>query len=142
MMYKEGYPCKYFSLAELLSPDGLSLYTHNNIMPLRPELLSTLDEFREYVDKPLLVNHGELKLRGYRSCRENKEAAGASHSMHIMGIAVDISCNHITIRELHTKALEFYKWTGIGYNKDKGFVHCDVRTTVNGKRMLWDYDGI
>jgi uncharacterized protein YcbK (DUF882 family) len=139
MMYKEGYPCKYFRLEELLSPDGMSLYTHNNVMPLRPELLTTLDEFREYVDKPLLVNHGELRLRGYRSCRENVGVGGATHSMHLQGIAVDIGCKHITTRELHRKALEFYKWTGIGYNEKQGFIHCDVRITRDGKRMFWDY---
>lgn len=125
-----------FKPEEVLSQDGL-IALQKGVYVIQPVLMDTLEAFREKVGSPLLVNHSGLTYRGYRSFGENKMAGGERFSFHMQGLAVDISCNNVDIEYLYQKAKEFI-WTGIGFYPKKHFVHCDLRTTVDGKRMMWN----
>lgn len=81
---------KNFKPSEVLSPEGLAQYDKGNLL-LQPLALDTLQELRNLAKKPLYVNTGELKLRGYRSPKENEKAGGVEYSRHVQGLAFDIS---------------------------------------------------
>lgn len=126
------WPSKYFKPEEVLSPGGLKQLSINNNCLLQLKSLSKLDAFREFVDKPLFINHAGLKYRGYRSALENMKIQGASYSRHCQGVAFDISCPELNITELYLKAVDF-GWGGIGYYQDKNFIHCDDRDILPNK---------
>lgn len=123
---------KHFKPEELLSPDGLKQLAQN-IMPLRSEAVQDLEVFRVFINRPILVNHGHLGLRGYRSPKENDSIYGDNRpSFHIAGCAFDISCPGMDTEELYKWANSF-GWKGIG--KYSTFVHVDMRS---GDQARWD----
>ena len=127
---------EFFTPEEVLSPDGMELYNRFGVCAVSPRLLEKLTKLRQLVDRPLLINNGELRLRGYRSYAENQSAEGRKHSMHMLGLAADVSVSGMSVQDI-AKAAEECGFTGLGKYPTKNFVHCDVRYNVNGGVTRW-----
>jgi len=121
-----------FNPEEVLSPEGLSCLSRN-VLLVHPFALDRLQGFRNYLGTPLLVNHGTLKLRGYRSMYENEMIKGARFSQHCMGLAFDVTVRGIPSAELADLA-ESYGWHGIGTYGT--FVHLDLRPRLDDKAVV------
>lgn len=115
----------YFRKEEILSPDTIA-WPHL----VDVTTLIKLNEFREFLDVPLLVNYGDHKRRGVRSAREQMilfqlGLTTANASMHCAGKAFDISSHSYAPKVLAEKARDY------GWNFVKEYpwgVHVDNRT--------------
>lgn len=88
-----------------------------------PELVKTLDEFRAYVGKPIIL-HCAYDPNGH-----------TSNSQHYLGRAVDIHIKGMNWRDQYYYAVKFGRWTGIGVYPDwnNPGLHCDIRVLPKGK---------
>lgn len=89
--------------------------------------MEALQDLRDYVGYPILVNSG------CRCSFWNRKVGGTRNSTHMQGIAADIRCEELTPKELAAAAegIAAFKYGGIGVYKT--FVHVDVR----GKKARW-----
>lgn len=125
MIQIQNWNSDFFTPEELLSPDSIKLWEEKRLCILDPVALETLNSFREWLQLPLVVNSGELRLRGTRSERENQLVDGsAANSLHKYGKAFDITCPKLSPSELLHKAIEFKRWSGIGVYRS--WVHVDI----------------
>jgi len=82
------------------------------------DLLSRIDSLRELVGEPLRITSS------FRSVDHNRYVGGSKSSMHLLGRAVDLSCNNGTLRRKIVKnALEL----GLSVGVAKLFIHIDNR---------------
>lgn len=125
-----------FKPSEVLSDDGMYAFL-NNIITINFEALDALQEFRNKINKTILVNHGSHKRRGYRSYVENAAVDGKEFSYHMQGIAFDITSPDISIDEL-AELVKDFGWLGIGIYKKRNFIHCDLRPRLYGDRVIWE----
>lgn len=88
-----------------------------------PRLVASLDELREHVGHPILVNGG------CRCAAHNKAVGGEVDSQHMLGKAAHIRCAELSTSQLMYAALSVrdFEGGGIGLYLAKGFVHVDVR---------------
>lgn len=114
---------KHFKPHELLSPDGLIMLAQGE-NPVSHLLIEKLDELRELVKRPVLVNYAGLQLRGYRSERENAAIKNsAKHSYHMRGLAADVTIPGMHPGDVATAALDV-GFTGIGIYRTWTHVDC------------------
>ena len=85
---------------------------------INPELIIKLEQLRQRVGKPLIINSG------YRCARHNRAVGGAPRSQHVLGTAADVSARRIGVDLLVNEA-EKVGFGGIG--RYRNFVHVDVR---------------
>lgn len=109
---------KNFKLREFQCRDG------NFQVRLDAKLLKKLQELRDIVGRPIIINSG------YRTVEYNKKIGGSPNSQHILGRAVDIVIPPLDPREI-AEVAESIGFGGIGIYED--FVHVDVRD----KRARW-----
>ena len=131
---------EYFTPEEVLSPVGLAQYLQDNLL-MQPFALDAFDGFRAEFNSPLLVNHGTLKRRGYRSPEENKKVGGASLSRHTQGIAIDVTAKEFEARVLFEAVLQSsarYGFGGIGFYPHRNFVHIDCRPILGKGPKVWE----
>lgn len=128
---------KYFTPEEVLSPIGLKRFKDTGLLLTQPILLDKLTELRERLEKPLLINHGGHWLRGYRSCEENMKVDGSLQSLHIQGLAADVTVTNLSLLDLADGAI-ITGFTGIGMYLSRGFVHMDLRTNLYQKVTRWE----
>lgn len=130
-LFEERYP--NFKPLEVVSPLIYHKYPH--LIDLNG--LDKLQKFRKDCDFPFLINHGELKYRGFCVYHDRWAVPGrAEESMHYR-CAFDVSPG-----KGGPNVLEFYKlaydsglWGGLGlYNS---FVHMDTRWVVD-KPTVWN----
>ena len=89
-----------------------------------------LDDFRDTVQVPILVNHSHLSLRGYRSPKENATIKGYTEfSRHVQGIAADITIPSMTVSATADVARQFGFTFVLPYPKQH-FVHVDMRSKL------------
>ena len=122
-----------FKPEEVLSPYGIIKWRGKGELLIQPSLLDFLSKFRQVVDKPMLINHGDLKYRGYRDWHENKKVDGTQHSYHMQGLAVDVTVRDMKPEDLYAAAIDF-GWKGVGLYDT--FVHMDLRNTADV--VVWD----
>lgn len=101
----------------------------NEIKPIDPKLLDLLHELSGTLetDQPFHI------ISGYRSPNTNtmlRDRGGAhtgvaSHSLHMVGQAIDIRVPGVTLDHLRGAARSL-KIGGVGYYPDSNFVHVDV----------------
>lgn len=123
-----------FEPREVLSRSGLFFYEQKRVMLIRPYALDFLQGFRFELDQPFIINHGEHESRGYRNALENKAAGGKLHSLHMQGVAFDITVPDLRPSEIASKAQE-YGWMGVGVGET--FTHLDVGDRE--RQTLWRY---
>lgn len=111
-----------FYLSEFQSPDTKEV-------KIEEKLVNLLEEFREQVNRPLIINSG------YRTHEHNVKVGGSPKSQHMEGSAVDIRIiEGYTSVEMADMA-EKVGFDGIGiYNWG---IHVDVR----GYPAQWDWRG-
>ena len=80
--------------------------------------LNLLDNLRELVGEPLRVNSS------YRSVLYNKALGGATNSLHLKGIAVDLHCTNGTLR---AKIIKHALNLGLSCGVYNNWVHVDNR---------------
>ena len=108
---------------------------------MKPEFVSVLQEFRDYLGAPVVINSG------YR-CRlhpaELVKPPGVV-GRHRLGLAVDIQSPGMSLEDLYSRVEEFGKFLGVGVSIHGGFIHCDQRERKarwkydsNGKDIPWD----
>ena len=135
-----------FDIEEVLSPDQLVLFKTKGVFPYSFRAMDKLQEFRNYVGVPLLINHGGSTHRGARSMQDvyeiNKRTRGLDrgweYSFHLW-CAFDLTpqdLKKLSIQGLYNAALSFNKWGGIG--RYDTFVHVDDRDNLSGVTTLWD----
>ena len=123
----------FFSPQEVMSPDILKNKAAWGMLDY--DALLFLNQFRAALGKRLLINHGNLHLRGVRSVAEQIKVqrlyGGAENSQHVAGRAFDISSPDMTLPQL-AQACEKFGWSAIGIYPSKNFVHVD-------RRMLYSH---
>lgn len=135
-----------FKVEEILSPDQLSLLRTKKVFPYSFASMDTLQEFRNFIGKPFLINHGTLLRRGARSMNEaydinlttrgkQNRARAWEYSFHLW-CAFDITVEGMSSLELFTLAIQFGKWGAIGLYDS--FIHCDNRDSLSGEIVTWD----
>ena len=143
---------KYFSVKELVDKQTYNLLGEASIDLISPKLIETIEELRERLDLPMIINNwyhgGKFQYRGYRN---ETCGVGKPGGAHYKGMAVDFDCyenGHLlhsgeTIMRIlriidkfpHIRCIE----------KDVNWVHIDVmgeedsdkRKGVNEKSILF-----
>lgn len=107
----------HFYLYEFFSPE---------IITNLSELVSKLEIVREYIGKPIYINHPGLgtNYRGFRTSRENLLIGGADFSYHMSMQAVDISWDNF---EFDMGYYQFFKKYFNGIIWYPLHVHLDIR---------------
>lgn len=115
---------KYFTKEEFACPCG------NCENKISDKFISLLDELREFLGKPLIINSG------YRCEEHNKKIGGRETSAHLSGLAADISCTNSTWRsELLRACLARFNRVGVA----KSFIHVDIDSS-KPQDVLWVYN--
>jgi len=103
----------HFSVSEVRSKGNGNCY-------IRSTLLHGLESLRTIIGRPIVL------VNGYRDPVENKRVGGASRSLHMWGLAVDISSRVVNVPLAEMKALGLF--SGIGVNRSTGLSsHLDMR---------------
>lgn len=94
-----------------------------DVSKLEPNLIYLLDEFREFVGKPIVIH-----------CAYDKNGH-TTNSQHYLGKAVDFHIKGMNWRDQYYAAVRFGKWTGIGVYPDwnNPGLHCDIRDLDKNK---------
>lgn len=126
----------YFKDHEILSPDGLLQLEEGNFL-IQDHALKKLNLVRECIDEPVFINHKGLKLRGYRSYKENSAIEkSAQFSRHMQGIAFDCTIASGRYVQLIWHAL-MAGAGAIGWYPDNNFLHIDFRVNKNHTVTCW-----
>ena len=91
------------------------------------KFMDALEKMREILGAPIVINSGR------RCLKHNKAVGGASQSMHMKSIAVDIKIAPHQRKSLYEAAIAA-GFTGLGFGVN--FMHLDV-----GVRRRWTYPG-
>lgn len=97
-----SYACRHFSIEELTPPG------YQDWGLLHPKLLELLDEIRDLIGGPMIVNNwkrgGNHTLRGWRpdECK-----VGAKNSFHKKGMAADFDVPGSTADEIREKLIRW-----------------------------------
>lgn len=108
-----SWPYKHFSPTEQTG-------NGHTCSELKPELLSPLDKARDIAGIPFPITSG------VRTLSENEAAGGAFNSAHLVGMAVDISCN------------DQNRWVIVEALKKSGFTRIEVAPTHTHCDVLID----
>jgi uncharacterized protein YcbK (DUF882 family) len=111
-------------------------YHSGDVHAIDPRLLDLLVRLQDKLrtSEPFMVTSG------YRSPRTNAWLAEfnegvAAHSLHMQGMAVDVSLRQRSLTDLHEAALDL-GGGGVGYYPYAGFLHVDV-----GPVRRWEFGG-
>jgi hypothetical protein len=97
------YIPKHFQSYELLPPDVYQKMGDNGLYLIDDRILWTLDQIREYFNKPITINNwkkgGQFSQRGYR----NDPNTGAPLSAHRFGRACDFDISELSSEDFRIK---------------------------------------
>jgi uncharacterized protein YcbK (DUF882 family) len=123
---------KYFNYSEFDSPD-----VQGSGQLMDKTLLEMLDEVREIVGEPIIINSG------FRTPAHNESVGGKTPdengnggSSHLKGLAVDIAIRHSRMRFKLLNALLEVGVNRIGIADN--FVHIDIDPDKD-KNVIWTY---
>lgn len=128
---------RHFIIKEFVPPDIYSTYGDQSIALLEYDLLYTIDDLREFFDKPITVNNwhinGNFKYRGFRP---STYKYGAVNSPHKEGIALDFDVKGLTAEEGRQLILENQKLFPFikRMEADVNWIHIDMVNT--GKKEI------
>lgn len=112
---KKNWSFKWFSPQEIACrKTGTVLITVESMAAI-----SKLEAIRTATGAPIMINSG------YRSPSHNSAIGGAKNSLHMRGVAFDVSMgNHDPVD--FERAARDAGFTGFGYYPDQGFIHIDT----------------
>jgi hypothetical protein len=103
--------------------------------------LNAYCEIRRDFGFPFICNRGALKLRGYRSFKENRTIPGhTDFSRHMQSIAFDTTPKGTSLHSLLSflqANFRSYGVGGIGFYPNSNFIHIDFRPLTGPKPVLW-----
>ena len=122
---------EFFKTEELVCPHTYAKLGERSWDVLRTELLETLLVIRrDIIRRPMTVNGGAWKQRGYRCnwCDLVRQKTGPYLSGHCCGAAIDASCKDITAEEMRRMILDSQHLLpcNIRMEKDVTWLHVDV----------------
>jgi len=91
-----------------------------HLVKIDSEVVEKVQKLRKEVGKPITVTSA------YRCPSHNHATGGQPHSLHLSGMAADVTVSKFDIRELARLAFSVGFGTVIAY-PHRGFVHLDVR---------------
>lgn len=115
----------------IINPMKYKYFTDKEIVGLKPELVTLLDQARGIAGIPFKINSGK------RTVEQNEKAGGVKDSAHLSGLAVDISCTTDSARYKIISAFQKVGFNRIGIAKT--FVHCDIDKSKSSN-VIWLYD--
>ncbi|NER97436.1 MAG: hypothetical protein F6J86_26915 [Symploca sp. SIO1B1] len=130
---------RYFIVGEVTQGDNRRIPKSADIAENILTLARVLDEVREWYGQGLIVTSW------YRPPAINRAVGGARYSKHLRGHAVDIRPADGNVGELQRRfKQEWYdtgRWQGgFGLGANRGFIHLDLRTRLNGQSpCVWVY---
>lgn len=141
IIWRERWPD--FKPEEIFSPEQTVLL-NKGIFPISFRSLDKLQDFRNFIGRPLAVNRLGHHARGARSTREvfniNRLTRGRDkgweYSFHLW-CAFDIDCPELDPLELFDEAVKFGLWGGVGLYDT--FIHVDDRDDLRGELHTWDF---
>ena len=92
---------------------------------MNPRLIYLLDQFRNYVGRPIRINYGT-------------QGSHSPNSQHFLGNAIDLYVPALSWKEQFLAATRF-PFTGVGvypFWNNPG-LHLDIRTLQNGQKDMW-----
>lgn len=92
-------------------------------------LVRAVQQIRDLAGVSVTINSG------YRCSEHNKAVGGEPNSEHMTGRAADISAT-VGVDRLRELARDIIYIHGIGTDRERGFLHVDVR---DGSRVEWTY---
>ena len=116
---------KHFNIDEFDSPD-----ISNSGINMDNEFLQMLDNARQLSSVPFKINSG------YRSKEHNAKVGGKEKSSHLIGKAVDISCNGSRERHIILTSLIKAGFTRFGIGNT--FIHTD-NDNSKSQDVIWTY---
>lgn len=133
--FTDSWPWPDFLPSEVLSPAGLR-GLDKGVLLISTDAMTQLQRFRKILGRPLWVNFGTHKHRGFRSHEENESVNGEEFSMHKMGLAFDLTADGLSSAELFSTAKAF-GWRGVGHYPGRNFVHVDLRPAFGRDQTVW-----
>lgn len=112
----------HFNLIEFTCPCGCGETS------IDARLLAVLEDIRTKLGRPVRINSG------YRCPPHNAAVGGETDSRHLIGQAADVS--GVDLELFRQTALQDPRVNGIAIDRQRGFVHLDVR---RGPRTEWAY---
>lgn len=117
---------KYFNYSEFDSPD-----VQGSGQLMDKNFLSMLDEIREIVGEPLIINSG------FRTPQHNESLPDSKpDSSHLKGVAADIAVRNSRMRFKLLEAIHQVGISRIGIGKH--FIHIDIDKDKH-KKVIWTY---
>ena len=105
---------------------------------ISPKLILLLQDIRNLLQIPMEITSG------YRTPEYNSTIGGHIHSYHQAGMAADWKLPKgyntvILFEKLLVKPVEdiFSLLGGIGFYRDRNFIHVDVQNRIDGKVKVW-----
>lgn len=118
----DSYKVKHFSKNE---KNDLGKNCWGDPEKINPRLIYLLDQFREYLNRPVRINYGT-------------QGSHSPNSQHYLGNAVDLYVPELSWKEQFLAAVRF-PFTGLGvypFWNNPG-LHLDVRSLQTGKKAMW-----
>jgi uncharacterized protein YcbK (DUF882 family) len=108
---------------------------HCGDLLIAKELVEKVQKFRDIIETPIMISSA------YRCKIHNANVGGASKSEHLSGEALDIYMNNKkNLVNMFDIAVTLFPRVGIYYTeKNKGFLHVDIKSTGN---LWWMCDRI
>lgn len=118
---------QYFKPHELLGPGALHLWNAHKILCCSADWLVKIETFRAKLDKRLVCNFGEHRLRGIRIPDEflRLRALGQYYTYHLW-CAGDFHSPELPLLNLYEEACAF-GFGGVKADIKHGYVHIDDR---------------
>jgi hypothetical protein len=129
---------KYFKTQELVSKETYDLYGEDSIKLFTPEILTALDDLREFFNQKVTVNDwlqgGQFQWRGYRTPQKAAEL-GSPNSEHAKGNAFDCDIEGYTAEQARQKIIgnqnDKLLKNIMRMEADKSWLHIDCKQGPN-----------
>ena len=99
--------------------------------------IENLQKLRDQIGKPLIITSG-YRCRFHPAEAVKKKTTPARHQQ---GIAADLYCPEMDLRDLYEAAVRCQLFTGIGVNPHAGFLHLDCRPASEAADWAYNQQG-
>lgn len=103
-------------------------------------LVRRLQDLRDLLGTPIHINSG------FRCVEHNRMVGGAEHSLHLAGMAADLSFFHVPLWVAYEAVKQVVPWGtpacgcgGLGLYPDRWFIHLDVAKVTRWGKLRGKY---